>query len=63
VNPAIKLTLEGLIRALRWKAHDLAERTERRYLPRDRRGNRGYVVTAQETAERNGEQGHDGSGG
>ncbi|MEI5677584.1 MULTISPECIES: hypothetical protein [unclassified Mesorhizobium] len=28
---AMAMTLDGLLRSLRWKAHDLAENTERRY--------------------------------
>src|SRR5262245_12790724 len=64
VNPSIKLTLDGLVRALRWKAHDLAEVTERRYLPREtaakidaiaRRPGKRPAGTRKET--------HDGSGG
>ncbi len=35
MNLAIRLTLDGLIRALKWKEHDLAEGAERRYLPRE----------------------------
>ena len=28
---AMAMTLDGLLRSLRWKAHDLAENAERRY--------------------------------
>jgi hypothetical protein len=31
MNVAISLTLEGLVRALRWKAHELAENVEEGY--------------------------------
>jgi hypothetical protein len=33
MNLTISLTLDGLVRALRWREHDLAEKAERRYLP------------------------------
>jgi hypothetical protein len=31
MNLTMTMTLDGLIRALRWKEHDLAERIEARY--------------------------------
>lgn len=31
MNLTIQMTLDGLVRALRWKAHDLAEDVEQRY--------------------------------
>ena len=31
MNLAMTMTLDGLVRALRWKAHDLAESLERGY--------------------------------
>jgi hypothetical protein len=34
MNLAIRLTLDGLVRALKWSAHNLAEGTEQRYRPR-----------------------------
>jgi hypothetical protein len=33
MNLTISLTLDGLVRALRWREHDLAENVQRRYLP------------------------------
>lgn len=33
---AMKLTLDGLVRGLRWKAHTLAEDAEQRYRPQVR---------------------------
>jgi hypothetical protein len=61
VNLTIKLTLDGLVRALRWKAHDLAERTERRYLPREGTGGAARRPVKRPTETR--EEAHDGSGG
>jgi hypothetical protein len=60
VNLAIKLTLDGLVKALRWKAHDLAESAERRYLPRETDGAARRPV---KRPTRTREQGHDVSGG
>ena len=33
---AMRLTLDGLVRGLRWKAHTLAEEAEQRYRPQVR---------------------------
>jgi hypothetical protein len=64
VNLAIKLTLGGLVRALRWKAHDLAEGVERRYLPPETvAGLDGAARRPVTRPTRTREQGHDGSGG
>jgi hypothetical protein len=63
MNLAIKLTLDGLVKALRWKAHDLAEGAERRYLPRETVAGKDDNARRQDkrpTKMR--EQGHDGSG-
>lgn len=35
MNLTMTVTLDGLIRALRWKEHDLAEKIERRAARRD----------------------------
>jgi len=37
MNMAMTITLDGLVRALRWKEHDLAERIERDYAGRGNR--------------------------
>jgi hypothetical protein len=62
VNLAIKLTLDGLVKALRWKAHDLAEGAERRYLPREAVAD-GAVGRLMKRPTRTREQSHDVSGG
>jgi hypothetical protein len=55
MNMAMTITLDGLVRALRWKEHDLAERIERDYAGRDNRsitaGSEAHGKPARQQAE------------
>lgn len=59
----MELTLDGLVRALRWKAHDLAERAGRAYLSKAAAEPGRQETPRRETSNRNDGDREDGQPG
>ena len=60
MNLSVRLTLDGMIRALRWAAHEVAEDGDRAYL--DRRSRLGKRQETRLQSVRLGEDQNDGGG-